>query len=295
MDEHYDRLQSWLSSCAAGRAVRLIAARSLRSKAEREVWDCTVRIDGRKADAILTIFKPGFLETVNTSLPPEETSEKCFLAMSELPALGIPTPVVLGHAAADGEAALLHKRVDRTGWEPETRVAAARILAGLHNLQEHRLSLRLRELVRFSDPREYRTTGGNGPTGANRTLVHGDYFSRNILRVSGGLCVIDWETLGWGSPMWDLGFLIGADPGLADEEIETVVAEYQSHAAVNLPELTWHRERWADFWRERECRSSMRARTDATYGCVTDHKPGHHHYTKERAGDEPDQCSAPQD
>lgn len=269
MDEHHYRLQSWLSSSLPGRSIRLTEARTLRSKAEREVWDCTLSIDGGQVGAILTIFKPGSLETVNTNLPPEETSEKCFLAMSELPALGIPTPIVLGQAVADGEAALLYRRVERTGWEPGTRVAAAHILARLHNLQELRLSPRLQELIRLADPREYRTTGGEAPTGLNRTIVHGDYFSKNILPTSARPCIIDWETLGWGSPMWDLGFLIGADPGLVDEEVEAVIAAYGSSATVNRPELTWHRERWNRFWKERERRSSARAVAGVTRRSLT--------------------------
>jgi aminoglycoside phosphotransferase (APT) family kinase protein len=61
------------------------------------------------------------------------------------------------------------------------------------------------------DPREERTTGGDAPTSKRKTLVHGDYFSANILSVRDGLKIIDWETFGWGDPMWDLGFLIGAD------------------------------------------------------------------------------------
>ena len=71
-------------------------------------------------------------------------------------------------------------------------------------------------MARISDPRENRTTGGGGPKAPVRTLVHGDYFSANILPVEDGLCVIDWETFGRGDPMWDLGFLLGADPGLPD-------------------------------------------------------------------------------
>ena len=246
-----ERVQRWLSHCMPARSVRLVAARNLRNGIEREVWDCSLGTDGGELDAILTVFKPGSLETVNTNLPPELASEKCFLAMSDLPALGIPTPVALGQATTDGQAGLLYERVERTEWAPGTRVAAARILARLHNLSEFHLSGRLRELVRLSDPLERRTTGGRGPTGKCKRLVHGDYFSKNILPTARGLRIVDWETFGWGSPMWDLAFLIGADRDLTDEEAEAVIAEYESTATIDRHELMWHKQRWSDFWKER--------------------------------------------
>lgn len=255
MDDREEHVHRWVTDCMPHHSVHLTAARNLRNGVEREVWDCSLRTDAAELDAVLTVFKPGSLETVNTNLPPELVSEKCFLAMAELPALGIPTPVVLGRAVAGGEAALLCKRVVRTEWVSGTRVAAACILARLHNVQESRLSKRLQELVRFSDPRESRITGGRGPTAKCKRLVHGDYFSKNILPAVGGICIIDWETFGWGDPMWDLGFLIGADRNLTGEEVEVVIAEYESSATIDRHGLMWHKHRWSDFWKEREHQS----------------------------------------
>ena len=256
MDESVERVQRWLTDCVPHLSVRLTAVRNLRNGVEREVWDCSCRTKAGGLDAILTLFKPGSLETVNTNLPPELVSEKCFLAMSELPALGIPTPMVLGYAVSRGEAALLCERVATSEWISGTRVAAVRILARLHNLHEFHLSRRLQELVSLSDPLEYRTTGGRAPRGRDKRLVHGDYFSKNILLVAGDLCVIDWETFGWGDPMWDLGFLIGADHDLTDEEVEAVIAEYGSRAAIDRHRLMWHKRRWSDFWKARQDKSS---------------------------------------
>ena len=254
--DHEERVQRWLTDCVPHLSVRLTAARNLRDGVEREVWDCGCRSEAGELDVMLTVFKPGSLETVNTNLPPELVSEKCFLAMLELPALGIPTPTVLGYAVNREEAAVLCERVERSEWVSGTRVTAALILARLHNLQEFRLSRRLRELVRLSDPMEYRTTGGRAPRGKDKGLVHGDYFSKNILPLAGGLCIIDWETFGWGDPMWDLGFLIGADRDLTDEEVGAVIAEYGSSAAVDRHRLMWHKRRWSDFWKAREHQSS---------------------------------------
>jgi len=209
-------------------------------------------MDAGQQDVILTVFRPGSLETVNTNLPPDLVSEKCFLAMSELPGLGIPTPVPLGYATVGEEAAVLYTKVEKTEWACGTRMKAACILACLHNLQESALSRRLQKLVRLSDPLECRTTGGLAPRGKEDRLVHGDYFSKNVLPVADGLCIIDWETFGRGDPMWDLGFLIGADRNVSDEEAEAVIAEYGAAATVDRPRLMWHRRRWSDFWKARD-------------------------------------------
>jgi len=250
-----ERLQRWLNHCVPDRPVCLEAARNLRQGIEREVWDCRCQADTGQLDAILVVFRPGSLEAVNTNLPPELVSEKCFLAMLELPALGIPTPTALGRAVAGREAAVLYRKAERTEWGSGTRAHAAGFLAHLHNLREAHLSRRLQELVRLSDPREHRTTGRRAPRGKRITLVHGDYFSSNILPVAGGLCIVDWETFARGDPMWDLGFLIGADRDLTDDEVEAVIAEYASSATVDREQLMWHKQEWAAFWRTRERRS----------------------------------------
>jgi len=139
----------------------------------------------------------------------------------------------------------------RTLWTPQTKLQAAAILGRVHTLDGHELSKPLRSLVRASDPREFRTTCGQAPKATHRTLVHGDYFSVNILPAAGGIRNIDWETFGWRDPMWELGFLIGADRDLQQDEVEAVIAEYQRHAPVHRECLTWHQRHWADFWRTR--------------------------------------------
>ena len=244
-------MEKWLTACLPHAPATLGSVRNLRYGPEREVWACEFEVEGAETAAILTIFKAGSLQSVNTSLPPGPTAEKCALAMIELPALGIPAPRVLGHALGQGAAAVVTERVVPVVWSPRVRIQAAAVLARLHTLDEDALSEPLWELARISDPREYRTTGGGGPMCPVRTLVHGDYFSANILPIEDGLCVIDWETFGWGDPMWDLGFLIGADPGLPDGEVEAVIAGYGSSASVDQQRLMWHRQRWADYWRQR--------------------------------------------
>ena len=246
------QVERWLTACLPNVPSTLRGVQNLRDSKEREVWACKLEIDGAETAAILTILKAGSLQSVNTSLPPGPTAQKCALAMIELPALGIPTPRVLGHAVETEAAALLTEKIAPVEWTPRVRIQAATVLARIHTLEEDALSEPLRELARISDPRETRTTGGQGPKATVRTLVHGDYFSANILPVEDGLCVIDWETFGWGDPMWDLGFLIGADPGLPDGEIEAVIAQYGSSAPVDRQRLMWHQRRWADYWRRRK-------------------------------------------
>jgi len=252
------QVERWLPLCLPAARATLGRVRSLKHASEREVWECEVEIGGAQAGAILSIFRAGSPESVNTSLPPGPTALKCALAMIELPALGIPTPRVLGHVVAGGEAAVLTERIVPVKWTPRVRIQAAAILARIHTLEEHALSAPLRELVRESDPREYRTTRDHGPKVTARTPVHGDYFSANILPVADGLFVIDWETFGWGDPMWDLGFLVGADPDLEEDEVEAVIAQYGRGAVVERQRLMWHRRRWADYWQERNRQASGR-------------------------------------
>lgn len=254
--DNRQRVEGWLNECLHSTPVSLKAAQALRNGPEREVWDCRLALEGNDSAAILSIFKPGSLESVNTSLPPGHAVRKCVLVMNELPALGIPTPRALGDAAMGREAAMVSERIERTDWSPDVRIQAAEILAHIHRLEEGDLSGELRELARQSDPREYRTTGSQAPQPEVKTLVHGDYFSANILPVAGGLRVIDWETFGWGDPMWDLGFLVGADRDLPQDEVEAAIAEYERSAPVDREHLMWHRRRWFDFWEIRRRQSS---------------------------------------
>ncbi len=246
-----ERVPHWLSNCLPGAVVQACRAQNIKNGGEREVWDCRFTADGADSAAVLTVFKPGALRSVNTSLPPDQAASKCALAMTELPVFNIPTPRVLGYATVGDQAALLCEKIERIDWEPDSRIEAAGILARIHNLQETSLTESLQELARISDPREHRTTGGQAPQPESRTLVHGDYFSTNILPVAGGLCIIDWETFGWGDPMWDLGFLVGADRNLPQDEIYSTIAEYERHAPVNQEHLLWHRRRWSDYWSKR--------------------------------------------
>lgn len=232
-------------------------------------------LDG--ADLVLVLFRPAPTTTVNTSLGPGDTARKCALAMSDLSGHGIPTPRLLGVAASAGQAALVMARVNAGPWEPSHRVEAARELAKLHSLPLDVLSGELVDLVRRSDSRPGRVLagvramaalaqaatppggtmnlaarraaelGGTPPVGSRTCLVHGDFFSANLLATEDGVVVIDWETFAIGDPMADLGFLIGADAGLPETETAEVISAYQERVSVDPVSLRWWRNCWATF------------------------------------------------
>ncbi|WP_420642466.1 phosphotransferase [Candidatus Leptofilum sp.] len=245
--EEVQQARTWVARCL-GSSVAQCLVEEIKHGPEREVWDCRFTLDGVSTKAILSVFKPGDLQSVNSSLQPKAAVQKCVLAMSELPQLGIPTASLLGYASAAEEAAYLTLKVESTGWHSDVRIEAAAVLARLHCLEESKLSPALQHLAKVSDPREYRTTAGEAPIPERKTLVHGDYFSANILPVADGLKILDWETFGWGDPMWDLGFLIGADRNVPTLEIEATIREYQKYAPVNRQRLQWHQEKWLKFW-----------------------------------------------
>ena len=66
-------------------------------------------------------------------------------------------------------------------------------------------------------------TEGIEPVSSMITLVHGDYFSDNLIPTLDGLYVIDWDLLALGDPMWDLGLLVGADSRIIEKEIEDTI------------------------------------------------------------------------
>ena len=82
-------------------------------------------------------------------------------------------------------------------------------------------------------------------------MVHGDFFSVNLLAVGDGVVVIDWDLLSLGDPMWDLAFLVGADRDLDTTLIDRVLDAY-GREAIDETSLLWHRECWALFWELRE-------------------------------------------
>ena len=251
------RVAGWLSECLSAPS-DVDAATKLKDAPGREVWDVAFCFEGRNRRAALLVFKPCEPDAVNTSLGPSDTADKCRMAMSELRLHGIRTPSVIGSCTISGESAILSSWVASTKWSPEARIEAAQVLGRLHALDARQLSPGLQVLLDSSDPRECRTTGGEAPSSGMRALVHGDFFSKNILPtdVDGSICVIDWETFGWGDPMWDLGFLLGADRSVSTQEADSVIAAYSGLRPVDNDCLQWHRDHWRQMWDARSSQTS---------------------------------------
>lgn len=205
----------------------------------------------------VSIFKPGNKKSVNTNLHPQYAAEKCYLAQKELSNIGIPTAKPIGIARWNKQACLVSVWIQEAKREPGWRIMAAKTLALLHSTPVTALSKRLRLLIRMSDPRMERTTQGLAPRPVCTCLVHGDYFSKNILSTGGQIFVIDWETVGMGDPMWDLGFLLGADRGLSQMDRELALEAYQLTASVDFKCLDWHVNHWNEFWKRRSTKNAL--------------------------------------
>lgn len=198
----------------------------------------------------------------------------------ELPPLGVPVPAVTDNTVGATEALVVSEAIDPQPFTQDHRVAAARILRNLHMIEPEALSPELGGLVGRSRPNADRIrfgveeaaaaldrrdpawrdtppgervnallAAGEPPPGA--ALVHGDYFSANLLAVGDGVVVIDWDLLSLGDPMWDLAFGVGADRDLDPGLIDRVLDAY-GRDAIDETSLLWHRECWSLFWRLRD-------------------------------------------
>ncbi|MEJ2130693.1 MAG: phosphotransferase, partial [Gammaproteobacteria bacterium] len=58
------------------------------------------------------------------------------------------------------------------------------------------------------------------PDALATTLVHGDYFRSNLIAADGDVHVVDWDLLALGDPMWDLAFLVSAEPDVPPGDVE---------------------------------------------------------------------------
>lgn len=233
------------------------------------MWNCDVDLDG-------------------SGLGPRGAAKKSALALSELCRFGVPTPDLIGHASRGDTAAIVYERVQARPWTATTRLEAAEALAKLHMIAISEVDDELAGLIRSSAPnrgrtlnglKEYRDVGESGsnwrteysglareiewllaggePQSAMEALVHGDYFSGNVLASEEGLKIVDWDCLALGDPMWDLGFLVGADRGVGEEEAAEVMAAYSRAAPVDKEVVSWHRRCWRASWKLRELRERV--------------------------------------
>lgn len=270
-------LNTWLSLGLDKKDIELIDAINLECGSGCEVFDCHIKAELNTERVILKVYSDSFDDYSKLGIV--DTVKKNVLAFNELAEYAIPMPKILGWVAVDGEIAILTEKVVTKKWTLETRVEAARIIARLHSIDVNRLSGNLSTLIRKSTVNRARVFNGlaavqildqkspqwkwknpdlmstieelvesGEPFAAIETIVHGDYFSSNILLDERGIKVIDWDLLSLGDPMWDLGFLIGADPHLIKEEIEATVNAYQTIRPINEYNLLWHKKCWLAFW-----------------------------------------------
>ncbi|NOY54835.1 MAG: aminoglycoside phosphotransferase family protein [Actinobacteria bacterium] len=236
---------------------------------------CRVHTRAGEKDVHIKIYERGMDDY--SRLGPVDTAKKQFLALVELPRFGIRVPQVIGMKASAGEAAIVVETVGGGEWAHSARLRAAGTLSRLHQIRPADLSEDLQALVGRSCPNRNRVARGvaeywgqlnrqhpgwhleradlarkaggvlasEEPVCSSPTLVHGDFFSRNLV-TDGDVVVIDWDLLALGDPMWDLGHLLCADRCVAEDERREVLASYGTGAAQ--AGLRWHEAAWAAFW-----------------------------------------------
>ena len=277
-----ESVHTYISKCLGTGVHSILEIRELRDRSDGKVLDCRYKVDEVIERRVLKVYFKGFDE--DYELGAAGVARKTQLASLELAAHPVRIPKVFGSYLSDDMACVLMERLEQTKWEAGTRVAASEILARLHNLPLSSLSDDLQRLIRDSRPNRDRIRLGvigrskrldnehpgwraeypelsqraskivedAEPLSSMKTLVHGDYFSVNLIPTAEGLYVIDWDLLALGDPMWDLGFLVGADSGISEQEIEAVIRAYRRTRPIDEKVLSWHAECWSVFFELRK-------------------------------------------
>ena len=269
-----ESVRDCISRCLGLEIHSILEIRELRDRSGREVLDCRYRVGTATERSILKAYHKGFDD--DSELGVANVARKAHLSSLELAASSIRIPKVLDSYLSEDFACVLMERLEQTQWEDRTRVAAAEILARLHSLPLNSLSNDLQKLITDSKPNRDRGRLGvmarsqfldrnypgwreqypdlsrsataivrdAEPVSPMVTLVHGDFFSVNLIPTVDGLFVIDWDLLALGDPMWDLGFLVGADAGVTDKETEEVISAYQRTRPIDEDVLGWQMSCW---------------------------------------------------
>jgi hypothetical protein len=269
-----DDVRGFISRCLGVDIQPIMEIRQLRDRAGRQVLDCLYQVGDVAERRILKVYRMGFDD--DSELGVAGVARKGCLASAELSGRSIRIPVVFGCYISDDISCLLMERLEQVKWDAVTRVTAAGALARLHNVSPESLSENLQTLIRRSKPNRDRgrlgVIGRSGfldkhypqwrvqwpelsrgvteivegvePESSMTTLVHGDYFSVNLIPTADGLYIIDWDLLALGDPMWDLGMLVGADAGVTDREVEDVVVAYQTGRPIDDRVLRWQLSCW---------------------------------------------------
>ena len=272
----------WIRRCLRGHDVGCESCVQMGGGHGSRVWGCMIHAESAPCSVVLKLYDAGC--TTYCGLTPSDLARKHALALTELPSHGILTPRLLGWAVSGQEAALLTDRTETRPFTDKARVEAARALARLHGIGLDVLGDELVSLVSSSTPNRHRILNGvrgmadhldgsrpgwrgdrkdlsglveslltrDEPRADDAGLVHGDYFSANLLWTDRGVLIVDWDLVSPGDSMWDLGFLVAADRGLSSEEVQAVVAAYAQVRPVVPDRLSWNRNCWEAFWQLRE-------------------------------------------
>lgn len=269
-----ENIKTLISKCLGQEIGYFLETHEIRDRSGREVIDCAYQIGSETELCILKVYHRGCDD--DSELGVFKLAMKSHLASRDLAVHSIKIPKVYGSCLSDDISCTVMEKLEQMRWEPGTRVKAAEILSRLHNVPLESLSNEFQELIRDSKPNRDRGRLGvigrykyldkkypgwrerhpklsesiEGiiesvePVSSMTTLVHGDYFSVNLIPTADGLYVIDWDLLALGDPMWDLGFLVGADDGLAEREIEEVIQAYGQTRPIDEEVLHWQLECW---------------------------------------------------
>src|SRR5574340_1165604 len=121
------RVRKWLRRCL-GPETELGSFRRLPGYSRCELVAC----ETDRAAVVLKRYAPGFVDY--SGLGPAGVARKHALVLQELPALGVPTPRLLGFAAQGKQAALAMEWIGSGPITSAGRLEAARILAQLHSI-----------------------------------------------------------------------------------------------------------------------------------------------------------------
>lgn len=269
-----ESVRYYIAMCLGVDVHSVLEIHELRDRSGREVLGCTYQVGEVTERRVLKTYHKGFDD--DSELGVANVVRKAHLASLELSARSIRVPKVVGSYFSEDFACVLMERLEQTNWEAGTRVAAAEVLERLHNVPLDALSNDLQKLIADSKPNRDRGRLGVvarsqfldkkhpgwrrhhpelskqvteivesvEPVSSLTTLVHGDYFSVNLIPTSDELYVIDWDLLALGDPMWDLGFLVGADSGVGEKEIEDVIRAYSRTRPIDENVLCWQLACW---------------------------------------------------
>ena len=252
----------------------VLEVNEIRYQFGREIVDCIFKTGDRVEQRILKLYHKDAEDTSGIGI--QNIARKNHLASIELAPCSINIPKVYGSYFSDDIACVVMEKLKKIERDPKTRVESASILSRLHNIPLDSLSHEFQSLIIDSKPDKDRGRIGLinlcqildknhpqwkieypglsekvkdlvqeiVPLSSMRTLTHGDYFLENLIPTLNGLCIINWDILALGDPMFDLGMLIGSDERISKKGINSIIREYRRTRSIDEEVLSWHINCW---------------------------------------------------